>query len=78
MYVYLLGKMDYLRNIPLYDLLSSYEKFHDFTYSAFFFVDLLIVTVGYICTFRLFDSHVRSTEPTFLGWFVALVCYQPF
>ena len=29
-------------------------------------------------TIRLFDSHIRSTEPTFLGWFVALECYQPF
>jgi protein-S-isoprenylcysteine O-methyltransferase Ste14 len=27
---------------------------------------------------RLFDSHIRSVEPTMLGWVVALICYQPF
>lgn len=41
-------------------------------------VDLLFCVVGYVMTVRLFDSHIRSTEPTMLGWVVALICYQPF
>ncbi|MEP6548289.1 MAG: isoprenylcysteine carboxylmethyltransferase family protein [Gammaproteobacteria bacterium] len=41
-------------------------------------VDLLFCVVGYTMTLRLFDSHIRSTEPTMLGWVVALICYQPF
>jgi protein-S-isoprenylcysteine O-methyltransferase Ste14 len=27
---------------------------------------------------RLFDSHIRSVEPTMSGWVIALMCYQPF
>jgi protein-S-isoprenylcysteine O-methyltransferase Ste14 len=41
-------------------------------------VDLLFCVVGYAMTLRLFDSHIRSTEPTMFGWVVALICYQPF
>jgi protein-S-isoprenylcysteine O-methyltransferase Ste14 len=41
-------------------------------------VDLLFCVVGYAMTMRLFDSHIRSTEPTMFGWVVALICYQPF
>jgi protein-S-isoprenylcysteine O-methyltransferase Ste14 len=41
-------------------------------------VDLLFCVVGYVLTVRVLDSHIRSTEPTVLGWVVALVCYQPF
>lgn len=49
-----------------------------FMYNLSFTMDLMFGTVGYMCTFRLLDSHVRSAEPTTLGWLVALVCYQPF
>jgi len=40
--------------------------------------DLLFCVVGYAATMRLLDSHMRSVEPTMLGWVAALVCYQPF
>jgi protein-S-isoprenylcysteine O-methyltransferase Ste14 len=40
--------------------------------------DLLFCVVGYAATMRLLDSHMRSVEPTMLGWTSALVCYQPF
>ncbi|WP_323122350.1 isoprenylcysteine carboxylmethyltransferase family protein [Burkholderia alba] len=49
-----------------------------FLYDLSFTMDLMFGTVGYLCTFRILDSHVRSVEPTTLGWLVALVCYQPF
>jgi hypothetical protein len=54
--------------------LNLYSFFNNFL----FYIDLLFVTVGYCFTVRLFDSHIRSTEPTFLGWVVAVMCYQPF
>jgi len=41
-------------------------------------VDLLFCVVGYSAAIRLFDSEIRSTEPTVAGWLVALMCYQPF
>jgi protein-S-isoprenylcysteine O-methyltransferase Ste14 len=43
-----------------------------------FFVDLLFCTVGYALSLRPLDTHVRSAEPTTLGWVVALFCYPPF
>ena len=29
-------------------------------------------------TLRIFNTQIRSSEPTFFGWFVALFCYPPF
>ncbi|MEX3760758.1 isoprenylcysteine carboxylmethyltransferase family protein [Paraburkholderia phenoliruptrix] len=49
-----------------------------FMYDLSFAMDLMFGTVGYLCTLRILDSHVRSAEPTMLGWLVALICYQPF
>ncbi|NML96742.1 hypothetical protein HHL24_02010 [Paraburkholderia sp. RP-4-7] len=49
-----------------------------FMYDLSFTMDLMLGTVGYLCTLRILDTHVRSAEPTTLGWLVALVCYQPF
>ncbi len=42
-----------------------------------FSVDVLFAAMGYLMTLRLFGAHIRSTEPTLLGWSVAIVCYQP-
>jgi protein-S-isoprenylcysteine O-methyltransferase Ste14 len=49
-----------------------------FLYDLSFTMDLMFGTVGYLCTFRILDTHVRSAEPTTLGWLAALICYQPF
>lgn len=43
-----------------------------------FLVDLMVVSVGYMYTLRLADTHIRSSEPTFYGWAIAVVCYKPF
>lgn len=51
--------------------------YHTMT-TLIFTIDLAYVSVGYMATFRIFNSHIRSVEPTFFGWFVALVCYHPF
>ncbi len=51
---------------------------YDFLYDFIFFIDLLFTTVGYALCFRPIDTHIRSAEPTFLGWGVALFCYEPF
>ncbi len=41
-------------------------------------MDLLFATVGYVLSFRIIDTHIRTAEPTMLGWAVALFCYEPF
>jgi protein-S-isoprenylcysteine O-methyltransferase Ste14 len=51
---------------------------YDLCYTIGYSIDLVFVTFGYMLSFRLFDSHLRSAEPTMLGWAVALFCYQPF
>ena len=51
---------------------------YDFLYDFIFFIDLLFTTVGYALCFRPIDTHIRTAEPTFLGWGVALFCYEPF
>lgn len=50
----------------------------DGSYSLVFLVDVTFTTLGYLLTMRVFDTHVRSAEPTTTGWLAALVCYQPF
>jgi protein-S-isoprenylcysteine O-methyltransferase Ste14 len=54
------------------------RNWYQFLYDLSYMVDLLFCVVGYTITLRLFDSHIRSTEPTAFGWLIALVCYQPF
>jgi hypothetical protein len=77
MTVYLSQEISYL-----YPLARSFDPHtllrYDTCYHLCFAIDLLFCVVGYTATTRLFDSQMRSVEPTLLGWLVALVCYQPF
>jgi protein-S-isoprenylcysteine O-methyltransferase Ste14 len=41
------------------------------------FLDVTVALVGYLCTLKLFGSHIRSTDSTALGWLVCVVCYPP-
>ncbi len=54
--------------------LPIYQLFYHLSYVA----DLLFCVVGYSTTMRLFNSEIRSVEPSAAGWLVALICYQPF
>ncbi|QQC66381.1 isoprenylcysteine carboxylmethyltransferase family protein [Paraburkholderia ginsengisoli] len=79
MIVYLSTNADHL-NASLTSALNapfSLATFR-FMYDLSFAMDLMFGTVGYLCTLRILDSHVRSAEPTTLGWLVAIICYQPF
>ncbi len=78
MVVYLSDNIDGLLNFSLEGVFSEYTRFYDFMWLVLFTVDLIVVCVGYLMTVKLTDSHIRSTEPTMLGWVVALACYQPF
>ncbi len=51
---------------------------YDYAYDFIFFIDLLLATIGYGMTYRVLDTHIRSAEPTMLGWVAALFCYEPF
>ncbi len=47
-------------------------------YHMSYTADLLFAVVGYTVMMRLFDTQLRSVEPTVGGWVVALICYMPF
>ena len=54
------------------------KPYYDAAFAVMYFADVALVCVGYLATLRLADTHIRSVEPTLLGWAVALACYQPF
>jgi len=39
--------------------------------------DLIIASIGYLCTSRLLTTEVRSTDATWSGWLVCMICYPP-
>ena len=43
-----------------------------------FGIDVMIGTVGYLLTLRPLGTHIRTADPSLLGWCVALACYPPF
>jgi len=56
-----------------FNQLSVFRFGFNFTY----LMDLLIAVVGYTLTLRILDTQIRSTDPSLLGWLVALSCYRP-
>jgi protein-S-isoprenylcysteine O-methyltransferase Ste14 len=78
MFVWLNNQTHSVVNFNLADASWSNLRAYDFLYDFVFFIDLLFCTVGYALSFRVTDSHIRTAEPTPLGWMVALFCYPPF
>jgi protein-S-isoprenylcysteine O-methyltransferase Ste14 len=58
--------------------LHSPSGVYDWTYFTLYFIDVGLVSMTYLMSFKLTDTHIRSTESTMLGWTTALICYQPF
>jgi protein-S-isoprenylcysteine O-methyltransferase Ste14 len=56
----------------------NFTSFFNYMNNYLYTIDLVWVFVGYLLTLRILDSHMRSVEPSFLGWFVAIQCYMPF
>lgn len=56
----------------------SFKHFFDAFYDNIFLIDVGVVSMGYLLSLKLFDTHIRSAEPTMTGWVVALICYDPF
>ena len=57
---------------------SNFTGIYDFTYAIIMFADLLFASIGYVLTLRMLNAHIRSSDPTFRGWVVAICCYTPF
>lgn len=56
----------------------SAPAWFDMLFNLLYLIDVGLVSMGYLFSLRLTDTHLRSAEPTALGWLVALVCYEPF
>jgi protein-S-isoprenylcysteine O-methyltransferase Ste14 len=56
----------------------SVADFHNITFSVIFSVDVGLAWCGYVISSRWIKNSNVSTEPTFLGWLVAISCYPPF
>lgn len=57
---------------------TTFLEWYELLWSLAFAVDVVYSATGYATALRLLDTHVESSEPTVLGWLVALVCYEPF
>ncbi|MDP9002931.1 MAG: isoprenylcysteine carboxyl methyltransferase [Myxococcota bacterium] len=78
MFVWLHNSVHELIHFDLTTATWSNLRVYDFLYTLVFGVDLLFTTAGYALSMKVIDTHIRSAEPTMLGWAVALFCYQPF
>ncbi len=57
---------------------TKIKDFYNISFSMIFLVDVGLAWCGYVFASRWIRNTIESTEPTFLGWFVALMCYPPF
>jgi protein-S-isoprenylcysteine O-methyltransferase Ste14 len=76
MFTYLCNDLDKMLH---YDLgtLHGFKGLFDWAFFALYLTDVALVSMTYLMSLRLADTHIRSAEPTMLGWFAALLCYQP-
>lgn len=68
--------------LTLYELLLYRPQLNPGAMVAWLFTfglsfDLIIATIGYLCTSRLLETEVRSTDDTWSGWLVCMTCYPP-
>lgn len=77
MFVFMLDDVNFLVNYQ-FSSMQSFLNAYDFLYTTIFSVDVIFAVLGYMMTFRLLDTHIRSVEPTWIGWISALICYPPF
>ena len=76
--VFVNNQLNGLLTFNLGALRASNLRLYDFSNDLIYGLDVLYATVGYVLSFRIIDTHLRSAEPTMLGWVVALECYDPF
>ncbi|MGA8706641.1 MAG: isoprenylcysteine carboxylmethyltransferase family protein [Steroidobacteraceae bacterium] len=77
MFTYFCGNLDKLLHYDL-TLLVDFKGYYDWAYFTLYFIDVALVSMTYLMSLKLTDTHIRSAEPTCFGWLVALICYEPF
>jgi protein-S-isoprenylcysteine O-methyltransferase Ste14 len=77
MFTYFCSNLDSLLHYDL-NRLHSFRGVYDWLYFTLYFIDVSLVSMTYLMSLKATDTHIRSTEPTAMGWISALVCYEPF
>jgi hypothetical protein len=77
MFTYFCDNLDQFLNYDRHRL-SNFIGVFDWAFFTLYFIDVGLVSMTYLMSLKLTDTHIRSTEPTMLGWAAALVCYEPF
>jgi protein-S-isoprenylcysteine O-methyltransferase Ste14 len=77
MFTYFCDNLDTLLHYDL-NRLQSFKGIYDWSFFTLYFIDVSLVSMTYLMSLKATDTHIRSTEPTALGWISALVCYEPF
>ncbi|MBY6139199.1 DUF1295 domain-containing protein [Leisingera daeponensis] len=78
MFVYFSGNAAYLLKTPLSAALESFPAFVSYAGRLTVGIDLAFVSIGYVLTLRITNSHIRSCNPLFWAWAVTLAMYAPF
>ena len=78
MFGYAVRNVQTLANMQLLDAGVPMRLWFEWAITSLYFIDVVWGAVGYLWSLRLTDSHLRSAEPSALGWGVALLCYEPF
>jgi len=78
MFGYVANDLTHLWSGPLLPRLDSFEIAFERLMELFYLLDVLLAAIAYALTLRLLGTHIRSVEPTSLGWIVCLMCYPPF
>ncbi len=73
-----LNDMHWFLDFSISSLSHSASDIYQAAYRMVYFIDVIFALTGYLCTFRLMNAQIRSTEPTMSGWVVCLLCYPPF
>lgn len=63
---------------PEYDYMRRLTDVYNIGFTVIFTVDVGLAWAGYVFVSRWIKNNIYSTEPTFLGWAVTLLCYPPF
>ncbi len=78
MFSFLINNINFIKGSNFSEVMNYFPNLFNHIQNLIFTIDLAFVSVGYLLTMKILDSQIRTTEPTILGWLVALGCYQPF
>ncbi len=78
MFISIIGNLHNMETLTLQDATKDFPAIFHSSTLVMFTLDLLTTIAGYSLTLRLFDTHIRSSEPTLFGWVICIMCYQPF